>query len=194
MTSKLKSMKIFMTDSDEILFTNLLKEQRPQIKFIEYFVWNTPNPPVYDSLAECCNNKSSYVIIIDTSIVSVDEYKEKRIFPHPAGEGYLGSQVGEGLIQFLHSREGSYVSNCLGNGTLAASYNSEYQPETDIFVKTVWKTIKKNALKVYALDKEKGSIADKPEGFYAFPDAATKYNGTHDKYLTSSALHFCIAR
>lgn len=195
MTSKVLSIETFLTSIDEHTFSMLLKEHVPKVKFIESFVWNTPNPPVYDSMAECCNNKFSDVVIIDTSIVSIEEYKNTRIIPHPSGQGYMGSNVGNGVIQFLRSRLGRYVENCLGNGRLAASYNSEYQPKTDQFVKTVWKLVRKNALKVYLIDRETGKVSEKPESrFFAFPDAAAKFNGTNGQYLTCGALTFFVAK
>ncbi|BDR57691.1 hypothetical protein [Xylocopilactobacillus apicola] len=196
MTSKVLSLEVFLTKTDENTFSRLLKEQFPQIKFIENFVWHTPNPPVYDSMAECWNNKFSDIIIIDTHILSIEEYKNTCIIPHLSGQGYLGSQVGDGVIQFLRSRVGEYGdNNCLGNGSLGASYNLEYEPETDKLVKAVWKLVRKNALKVYFVDTATGKVSEKPESrFYAFPDAAAKFNGTNGRYLQCGALTQFIAK
>lgn len=196
MTDKVLSLEVFLTPKDEDTFSSLLKEQFPQVKFIENFVWDTPNPPVYDSMAECCNKDYSYIVIIDTSITSIEEYKKNNIIPHPSGRGYMGAQMCNGGIQFLHSRVGKYGdNNCLGNGTLGASYNLEYEPETDKLVKAVWKLVRKNALKVYFVDKTTGKVSEKPESrFYAFPDAAAKFNGTNGRYLQCGALTQFIAK
>ena len=96
------------------------------------------------------------------------EYKWKnangstKVVRNP-GSNYDGAMVGEGLVRFSCSELPGYDTESLRNGRLTASYDLLNEPETDKFVKAVWKIFKKGAKKVYLINRETGQIADKPE-------------------------------
>ena len=103
--------------------------------------------------------------------------------------------VGEGLVRFSCSELADYDTESLRNGRITASYDEVKEPETDKFVKAVWKIFKKGAKKVYLINRETGQIADKPETrFFAWPNAAKKFNGQDGHYLTNHAFAYFVAK
>jgi hypothetical protein len=143
------------------LSTFLARINIPSVKFIKQDIWPDRNIPVFDRLdVEVAEN--SDFSIIDTNLLSIERFKNEYVAPHPVGSGYMGGWVGEGLIQFLGSSNASYAPDCLRNGRLAASYDPIEDPETDKFVKMVWKLFKKGAKKLYFIDRETGKIREKP--------------------------------
>ncbi|WP_047683250.1 MULTISPECIES: hypothetical protein [Xenorhabdus] len=195
MSNKTPGIELFMTSTDEEQFSIALKNKIDSIKFIEQYVWDDNTLPISDILKFGETIDKSNFSIINTKILSVEMYKNQYITPHPSGMGYIGGWVGKGLIQFLRSKTANYATNCLRNGTLSASYDPIQDPETDLFVKTVWKIFKKGAQKVYLIDRETGKVANKSETkFFAWPDAAEKYNGKNENYLTNNAFSYFIAK
>ncbi|MBN3824837.1 hypothetical protein G3O00_14585 [Burkholderia sp. Ac-20384] len=195
MSTKMPTLQTFMTPADEAVFSDLLKAHIPRVKFIDSYIWSAPIPPAYDSMTECCGQPFSNIVIIDESICSVERYTHEFVGAHPGGSGYIGGNVGPGMIQFLRSHEAKYAPGCLRDGRLAASYDSDSEPDMDAFVKSVWKIFKKFALKTYLVNRETEVVSEKPETrFFSGPDAAAKYNGSNGKYLTNNALVYFVAQ
>ncbi|EPQ5230265.1 hypothetical protein LN149_003407 [Providencia stuartii] len=193
--NKMLTIEIFMTKKDEQEFSLKLRESFPDIYFIDFHPWDSPFPPMKNSIALCYDKLNSIVVISDESIVSQAEYIENDVKPFPTGSGYMGNPIGRGLIQYQHSKEAGYAKGCIMNGRLTASYFPENDPETDVFVKTVWKIFKKGAQKVYLIDRKTGELSAKPETrFFAWPDAAKTYDGTDGRYLTNHAFAYFVAK
>lgn len=195
MTGKIKlpALEIFMTAVDAVEFSKVLKDQIESVKFITQYIWPDLNIPISDVLdMEIAKNIN--FCIINTDILSIEDYKKKYVIHYPESN-YDGSMVGEGLIGFSCSELADYAPGSLRDGQLIASYDVVKQPETDKFVKAVWKIFKKGAKKVYLINRETGQIADKPETrFFAWPDAAKKYNGENGHYLTNHAFAYFVAK
>ncbi|HGM9749494.1 TPA: hypothetical protein ACKRC4_003726 [Proteus mirabilis] len=197
MTSKVKlpGLEIFMTKKDEECFSKALKEYSDSIEFIDNYIWLTAEPPLKELISLCYDAINSNVTIINGNITSFSEYKNHFVFPRPNNAGFSGSFVGKGLIQFIHSREADFAEGCLRNGTISASYKPAEDPETEAFVKAVWKIFKKGSKKVYLIDRETGEVNIKPEtNFFAWPDAAKTYDGTDGRYLTNHAFAYFVAK
>lgn len=195
MTTKMPTLQTFMTPVDEAVFSDLLKAQIPQVKFIDSYIWSSPVPPAYDSMTECNGQPFSDIVILDEAICSVERYAQEFMAPHPGGSGYMGSMEGPGAIQFLRSHEADYAPGCLRDGRLAASYDSDTDPATDVFVKLVWKVFKKFAHKTFVVNRETGVVNEKPEArFFAGPDAAAKFDGMDGHYLTNNAFFYLVAQ
>ena len=195
MTGKIKlpALEIFMTAVDAVEFSKVLKDQIESVKFITQYIWPDLNIPISDVLdMEIAKNID--FSIINTDILSIEDYKKKYVIHYP-GSNYDGAMVGEGLVRFSCSELANYDTESLRNGRLTASYDVVKQPETDKFVKAVWKIFKKGAKKVYLINRETGQIADKPETrFFAWPDAAKKFNGENGHYLTNHAFAYFVAK
>ncbi|MBI0005067.1 hypothetical protein H3S74_02300 [Gilliamella sp. W8126] len=195
MTGKIKlpALEIFMTAVDAVEFSKVLKDQIESVKFITQYRWPDLNIPISDVLdIEIAKNID--FSIINTDILSIEDYKKKYVIHYP-GANYDGAMVGEGLVRFSCSTMAGYAPGSLMNGRLTASYDVVKQPETDKFVKAVWKIFKKGAKKVYLINRETGQIADKPETrFFAWPDAAKKFNGENGHYLTNHAFAYFVAK
>ncbi|AFH92988.1 MULTISPECIES: hypothetical protein [Providencia] len=198
MTAKVKlpGIEVFMSKVDEDNFSKALGDYFKEIKFIDNYVWDTLDPPVRNSISLCYGAINSNVTIINSDITSISDYKNNYVFPRPNNAGFSGSFVGKGLVQFIHSKEADFAAGCLRNGTISASYKPAEDPETEAFVKGVWKIFKKGAKKVYAINRETGELyRDKPETrYFAWPDAAKIYDGTDGRYLTATAFNFYIAK
>ena len=195
MTGKIKlpALEIFMTAVDAVEFSKVLKDQIESVKFITQYIWPDLNIPISDVLdMEIAKNIN--FSIINTDILSIEDYKKKYVIHYP-GSNYDGAMVGEGLVRFSCSELPGYDTESLRNGRLTASYDLVNEPETDKFVKAVWKIFKKGAKKVYLINRETGQIADKPETrFFAWPDAAKKFNGENGHYLTNHAFAYFVAK
>ena len=195
MTGKIKlpALEIFMTAVDAVEFSKVLKDQIESVKFITQYRWPDLNIPISDVLdIEIAKNID--FSIINTDILSIEDYKKKYVIHYPRAN-YDGAMVGEGLVRFSCSTMAGYAPGSLMNGRLTASYDVVKQPETDKFVKAVWKIFKKGAKKVYLINRETGQIADKPETrFFAWPDAAKKFNGEDGHYLTNHAFAYFVAK
>ncbi len=191
---KMPTLQIFMTIADESAFSDLLKVHIPSVRFVDSFLWSSPIPPVYDSMAECCGHSFSNVVIIDETICTVERYTREFVGPHPGGGSYLGGNVGPGMIQFHRSRKADYAPESLRNGRMAASYDPSADQAMDAFVKTVWKVFKEFAYKTYLVDRETGAVSEKAETrFFAGPDAAVRFSGSNGNYLTNNALVYFVA-
>ncbi|EJH7016002.1 hypothetical protein NFT50_004638 [Salmonella enterica] len=192
---KMSQLRPFMTEKDEEEFSVLLRTYIPEIKFISSYIWKVPEPPIYNLINQCKlpNGRRSNVVLLNESICSLIEYKKKYVIQHPSGGGYTGGQVGKGMIQFCPSRHNYYAEGCLSDGGLASSYRPEETPETEKYIKLVWKLFKSRAIRVYQINRETGDVGSKPDsGLYVWPDAANKFDGKNNHYLAASALDFFI--
>ncbi|ENE6635800.1 hypothetical protein ABNR98_001062 [Salmonella enterica] len=191
---KMSQLRPFMTENDEEEFSLLLRLHVPDIKFIASYLWSTSEPPVYNLINECemPNGIRSNVVLLDESICSLNEYK-KYVIQNPGSEKYTGGKVGKGMILFEPSEYDYYAKGCLSCGGLVSSYRPEETPETEKYIKLVWKLFKSRAIRVYQINREMGEVSSKPDsGLYAWPDAASKFDGTDNHYLAASALDFFI--
>jgi len=182
---------LFMTPADERAYSEQLKAKFPALAFIDGASWNALPPPRSGDIASA---KSMIVLLLDEQIVSFQDYASRLVKPHPSGSGYMGGQVGSGLVQFWKSTTTKDAPTHLQNGRIAASYDSG-DTATDAFVKGVWSVARKGARKVYAVDRATGTVSERPDNqFLAWPDAATQYNGEGGKYLAHTVSHFFVAR
>ncbi|MBI0037827.1 hypothetical protein H3T61_06270 [Gilliamella sp. B14384H2] len=196
MTGKIKlpALEIFMTAVDAVEFSKVLKDQIQSVKFITQGIWPDRNVPIFDIL-DIETAKNIDFGIINTDILSIEDYKKNYVGHYPNSTDYHNAVVGEGLVRFSCSELADYDTESLRNGRLTASYDVVKEPETDKFVKAVWKIFKKGAKKVYLINRETGQIADKPETrFFAWPDAAKKFNGENGHYLTNHAFAYFVAK
>lgn len=197
MATKLPTLETFMTEKDEADFSALLKEQIPDVRFIDSYAWARPEPPVHDSLADCHGDPYSHAIIINTSILELETYRRNYVGkPVAEREEYDGAPVGPGLIQFLRSRQAGYLPDGLRNGRLAASYDPETDPATDAFVKAVWKLCRKHGKKLYGIDPKTGHyITDKPlSRFIAWPDAIARYDQVDGLFLSNNTMCYLTSK
>ena len=195
MTGKIKlpALEIFMTAVDAVEFSKVLKDQIQSVKFITQYIWPDLNIPISDVL-DMDIAKNIDFSIINTDILSIEDYKKKYVTHYP-GHCFNGAVAGDGIVYFACSRIPGYAPGSLRNGQLTATYDLLKQPKTDKFVKAVWKIFKKGAKKVYLINRETGQIADKPETrFFAWPDAAKKFNGENGHYLTNHAFAYFVAK
>ncbi|EAS1882910.1 hypothetical protein HM25_002489 [Salmonella enterica subsp. enterica serovar Carno] len=194
MANKMPVIEVFMTLADEELFSQKLSTNIPCVNFINSGTWEKRTPDIGVSLDKCLNCSPQHSIW-NSDILPLKEYEEKFIFPDANAGGYFGATIGRGLIQYIRPQKAGYDSYSLLNGRLAASYDQKQDPETDLYVKTVWKLFKNNAKKVYAIDRKTGEISSRPETrFFAWPDAAKKYRGKEGRYLTNNAMAYFIVK
>ncbi|ECF5807422.1 hypothetical protein ACT7V1_001916 [Salmonella enterica subsp. enterica] len=191
---KMSQLRPFMTEKDEEEFSVLLRAHIPEIKFICDFVWGSPEPPIRYLINQCeiSNGRRPSVILLNESIYTLTEYKQ-NVREHLGGGYYKGGSIGHGIIQFEPSEYDYYAKGCLSCGGLVSSYRPEETPETGEYIKLVWKLFKSRAIRVYQINRETGEVSSKPDsGLYAWPDAASKFDGKNNHYLAASALDFFI--
>ncbi|EDR2891648.1 hypothetical protein YN18_004617 [Salmonella enterica subsp. enterica] len=191
---KMSQLRPFMTEKDEEEFSVLLRAHIPEIKFICDFVWESPEPPIRYLINQCeiSNGRRPSVILLNESIYTLTEYKQ-NVREHLGGGYYKGGSIGHGIIQFEPSEYDYYAKGCLSCGGLVSSYRPEETPETGEYIKLVWKLFKSRAIRVYQINRETGEVSSKPDsGLYAWPDAASKFDGKNNHYLAASALDFFI--
>ena len=98
----------FLTKVDEDTFSKQLREKYPSIKFVDDSRWETPEPVLRDSIAEC---ESSYAFLWPSDIfeeLPVDAYNNE----------FEGPQTGF-VMQFMRSRS---IDNCLLSGQIGGSF------------------------------------------------------------------------
>lgn len=190
MQSKMGQILTFMTITDERNFSLRLKERFAKIAFVDSPIWDTLPPPTKPTIADCA---STMVVLLNEEIVSFAEYCSRLVVKHPSGQGYMGAQVGSGLIQCLRPevvRDGTYLKD----GRFAFSYEKS-DAEMAEFVKGVWEILKKGGRKVYQADPATGTVRDKPvSGLITWPDAAARFNGENGRYLMQAAESFLVAK
>ncbi|HEY0035516.1 MAG TPA: hypothetical protein VGB66_02450 [Longimicrobium sp.] len=190
MQSKMGQILTFMTVTDERNFSLRLKERFPKITFVDSPIWDTLPPPTKPTIADCA---STMVVVLNEEFVSFAEYCSRMVVRHPSGQGYMGAQVGSGLIQCLRPgvvQNGTYLKD----GRLAFSYPKS-DAEMAEFVKGVWGILRKGGRKVYQTYPATGTTNDKPvAGLIAWPDAAARFNGDDGRYLIQAAETFLVAR
>ncbi|MND72519.1 hypothetical protein D3C80_640700 [compost metagenome] len=193
MTNKTPTLLVFMTQADELRFSKELSSQFPEIAFIETADWEVRSPKTRHTLNECCNDSPQHSIW-NKLILPEHIYSKDYIFPNENKNSYFGATIGPGLIQYIRSKPADYDSACLRNGRLSASYDPKVDPTTDFFVKAIFKIVKKGAIDIYLIDRKNGNVSEKPETlFFAWPDAANRYNGQNGKYLTNNAFAYFVA-
>lgn len=195
-SQKLLAIELFMTREDEKAFSRLIKDEIKSVYFMDNYAWTSPSPIVKNSIDECYGAGNSSVAIINKDIVDLDYYKNNYI-KEIGGTGYFhGGTIGDGMIKFLHSEYASYTPGGLMNGALMASYDSVKSPETDAFVKAVWRLCKKHALKLYPItDMETGTVSSKPHSkFLAWPDAVAKFDQVDGMYLTNNTMAYLTSK
>lgn len=185
-----------MTKKDEDEFSKILIREIPDVKFIDAYPLPKPEVIIRPSIAQCYGALTSVCAILNTKITSLDLYEKKYIHKSPSREEYKPDFFGKGLIQFQHSKKANYVPDGLKDGRLAASYDSAEDPETDAFVKAVWKLCKQHGHKLYPItDMKAGTVSPKPHArFIAWPDAIAKFDRVDDMYLTNNTMAYFTSK
>jgi hypothetical protein len=81
------------------------------------------------------------------------------------------------------------------NGSLAASYDLETEPETDAYVKSVYKIFKRGALKLRYLNANTKEVHERPTSkFFAWPDAVHKYDQVNSQYLINNTMAYLTSK
>lgn len=195
MAIKMPTIEIFMDSEDEIELSNRILEVHPEVKFIDVFPWDDPCPPIYSGLQEC---KSQYgnIAIVNTEITSLEDYCANFVKKRFGVDVFDGGIIGPGIIQYLRPRFSDYNPNGLRNGRLASSFDSEKEPETASFSKSIYSIFKKGAKKLYWINPESGLITDpKPDRhFFAWPSAIKKYDRVNGQYLSNHAQAFLTSK
>src|SRR5689334_16891654 len=136
----------FMTRKDESEFSRVIKQHVKRLVLIDEAIWQALPPPTMQSLEEC---SGGLAVLLNEELLGFDEYCRKFIKHHPSGKGFLGGQVGRGLIQFIRSRESKDAPGCLKDGRLAATYDPTDVP-MKAYVDEIWRAFKRGAKRVYA--------------------------------------------
>ncbi len=195
-TLKMPTIQTFMSEADEDDFSKILKKEMPEIYFVDVHPMGTPNLLIKSSISECREKKNSACAIVSSKICSKSFFEKNYIFKIPSREEYHPADIGKGIIQFLHSDEAGYEPGGLRDGGLAASYDSVKDPDTDAFVKAVWKLCKQHGQKLYAItDMKAGTVSPKPHGrFIGWPDAIAKFDRVGDLYLTNNTMAYFTSK
>ena len=184
-----------MTKKDEYNFSEILKNEFPEIVFIDSYAWKNSDIPLKNSISECYAEINSRCVILNTKIVSIDYYKDNYVKKHPVADIYQGGFIGPGMIQFEHSGIAKYSPGGLKGGFIACSYDSKENDEMDNFAKKVFKLCGKNGKTAYRMDPEKLTVAPRPDRkTIAWQDAIDQYDRVNGKFLTMFASNYYTTR
>lgn len=125
--------------------------------------------------------------MVDSSMVSEDDFHRRYVKSHPSGKGWVYALVGSGLVSLLRSRAAGFLPNSILNGELRAAI-PEGDEHTREFVAIVLREARARAQKVVSVDAatgQRGTKADRK--FIAWPDAARKFDGVNGAYLANGA-------
>ena len=194
--SKTMVIELFFTKEDEKDFSLLLKSAFPAIYFIDIFPWPTPEPVLKESIDQCYEKPNSDCAIINSEILPIEDYKSKYVHKAQNLEIYRGAFMGEGLIQFLHSKSAQYEPGGLMNGGVAASFDPKKEATTHLFVKEVYNLLKKYCIKLKPFDVKSEIIVDQrlARDFYAGPHAIKEYDQVNGLYLTNNKMAYFTSK
>lgn len=181
-----------MTALDEVAFADAVLAIHPSTRFVSMDEQPETGRPIFRSRIDEC--KGAHVTIVDSSVVSQDEFHVRYVKPHPSGKGWLYALVGSGLMSLLRARTADFLPNSLINGELRASIPAGDQ-RTEKFVEIVLNTAKSHGEKVVAVDAESGQRGTRADRkFIAWPDAARKYDGAKGAYLANGLHALFVAK
>jgi hypothetical protein len=182
---KTRQLEFFMTIEDEYLFCKTLKDNIPNIYFLDVV-----------ASKEGCIDKRLFLSVTESessifSIVNFDMIDKDALSKNykKYDEYYHFFQMGRAQIQFLRSKPDTHELQNLQNGRLSDSYYTENEEEKK-WKNVVYSILKKMGNKVYwCYSTPEGcfEIKTKAEnGLLALPNALKKYNGktgfmTHGK-------------
>lgn len=110
---------LFMTSVDEAEFADALMRARPSIRFINMQEQPDVERPGYRTRIEAC--EGVHVTLVDSSIISEEDFHNRYVKRHPSGKGWIYALVGSGLVSLLRSRAADFLPDSLLNGELRAS-------------------------------------------------------------------------
>lgn len=174
-----------MTSADEAEFAAALMKARPSIRFINMQEQPDVERPGYTTRIEAC--EGVHVTIVDSSIISEEDFHNRYVKRHPSGKGWIYALVGSGLVSLLRSRAADFLSDSLLNGELRASIPADDE-DTEAFVAIVLREAKARAEKLVSIDAatgQRGTRVDRK--FIAWPDAARRFDGVNGAYLANGA-------
>jgi hypothetical protein len=190
MIEKFISLRLFMDSSDEKSFSDAILKNHPHVIFIRASMWETPNPPVFKLINEASNltgnNLFNEILILDTSITSLESYLNTRIHKRTGTNIYDGASIGPGIMRFNRSRLASYEPGGLMNGSLEADIDPDFGIETQQFIESVFSIFMSGTRRIFVFYPETGAVdKDREENmFFAWPSAIENYDQVDGKYLT----------
>lgn len=105
-----------MTAVDEDEFAGALLKARPSIRFINMREQPDNDRPRYRNRIDAC--AGAHVTIVDSCIISEEDFHNRYVKPHPSGQGWIYALVGSGLVSLLRSRAADLLPNTILNGEL----------------------------------------------------------------------------
>jgi len=190
--SKLIQQCVFMTALDEVNFAGALLAAHPSTRFVSMDEQSHTGRPKFRSRIDEC--KGAHVTVVDSTIVSEDDFHARYVRPHPSGKGWIYALGGSGLVSLLRARNADFMPGSLLNGELRASIPAGDQ-RTEKFVEMVLREVKVHAEKVVAVDAETGQHSTRVDRkFIAWPDAARRFNGEMGAYLANGLHALFVAR
>lgn len=174
-----------MTSVDEAEFADALMRARPSIRFINMQEQPDVERPGYRNRIEAC--EGVHVTIVDSSIISEEDFHKRYVKSHPSGKGWIYALVGSGLVSLLRSRAAGFLPDSILNGELRASIPAGDE-NTEAFVAIVLREAKARAEKLVSIDAatgQRGTRVDRK--FIAWPDAARRFDGVNGAYLANGA-------
>jgi hypothetical protein len=182
---KVRQLEFFMTIEDEDLFCKTLRDDIPNVYFLDVAASKEGciNKRLFLSVTE---SESSIFSIVNFDMIDKDTLSRSY---KKYDEYYHFLQTGRAQIQFLRSKPDTRELQNLQNGRLSDSYYTENEEEKK-WKSIVYRILKKMGNKVYwCYSTPEGcfEIKTKAEnGLVALPNALKKYNGktgfmTHGK-------------
>jgi hypothetical protein len=193
MSLKMPTIQTFMIEEDERKFSEIIKENFPEVVFVDIYHWPDPEPRIYDSIADCSSSIS--VALLNTNIVTIEEYRSRYVMKSKWHDYYEAMNIGCGLIQYLRSRPWNQNHNGLQDGRLAASYDPDKRPKTDAYVKAIYKLFRKGGVKLYFMNPETWEIQKKPNAkFFAWPEAVKQYDCVNEQFLINNNFAYLTSK
>ncbi|MDI9271953.1 hypothetical protein [Stenotrophomonas sp. PFBMAA-4] len=181
-----------MTALDEVNFAEALLAIHPSTRFVSMGEQSETGQPIFRSRIDEC--KGAHVTIVDSSLVSQDDFHVRYVKPHPSGNGWIYALVGSGLMSLLKARTADFLPNSLINGELRASIPVGDQ-RTEKFVEIVLNAAKLHGERVVEVDAESGQRGTRTDRrFIAWPDAARKCDGAKGAYLANGLHALFVAK
>ncbi|WZB64832.1 hypothetical protein WJ971_17845 [Achromobacter xylosoxidans] len=96
--SKIVQQCLFMTSADEAEFAAALMKARPSIRFINMQEQPDVERPGYRTRIDAC--EGVHVTIVDSSIISEEDFHNRYVKRHPSGKGGSTRWLGQGWSAF----------------------------------------------------------------------------------------------
>ena len=188
---KCRFIELFMTQNDEKMFCEKIREYNPNI----YFLDTCPSTEadiskrIYTSVI---NSSSPFFSIVNFDLTTMEELQMRY---EKYGEYYHFCSIAREQMQFLRSRIDPDDSHVLREGRIADSYSIEDKEEKE-WKDKVYKILKKYGEKVFWLYQTSCGcyeISKKPEKrIVAYTDAIHRYNWKNGYFMKqNSAMFVC---